>query len=291
MRPYVPSLGLLILCGAQAFAQQSPPQVLMITREQFRPGNMAGHNKYIPAFYALFEKAKVGAYRLGLVPFSGDQNHLLYIEAYQTFAEMEATGKKMEATFGGSPALQAEMDGLTKLTDSLHDSQSVMIAIRRTDLSYRPLMTDAVAKQRFLNYSVTRVNPGHAADSAEYVRQTNAAREKANLDEHSTVWQVTSGAPGGTFLTFTWNRSLAEVDELRKGLDARTKKLNEALGGEVVVRQRQKAFSEIVALTAQPATIVYAVNRAISRPSPEFVTADPDFWKPKEMPKKEPAKK
>ena len=32
-------------------------------------------------------------------------------------------------------------------------------------------------------------------------------REKAGLDEHSTVWQVSSGAATGTFLTFTWYRS------------------------------------------------------------------------------------
>lgn len=285
----LPVVGLLLLGATEALAQQSPPQVLMITREQFKPGNMTAHNRDIPAFYALFEKAGVGAYRLGLVPFSGDQNHLLYIEAYPSFAEMEATGKKMEATFGGSAALQKEMDALTKRTDSLHDSQSVMIVVRRNELSYRPLTVDAVAKGRFLNYAMTRVNPGRAADYADYVRQTNAAREKANLDEHSTVWQVTSGAPTGTFLTFTWNRSLSEVDEFRKGLDARTKKLNEALGGEVVVKQRQKMLSEIV---AQGATTVYAVNREISRPSPEFVTADA-FWKPKlkQMAQLEPAKK
>jgi len=287
---YLPVVSLLLLGGSEALAQQSPPQVLMITREQFKPGNMAAHNKDIPTFYALFDKAGVGASRLGLVPFSGDQNHLVYIEAYSNFADMEATGKKMEDVFGGSAVLQREMDALTKRTDSLHDSQSVMIAVRRNELSYRPLTIDAIAKGRFLNYTMTRVNTGRGPDYADYVRQTNAAREKAGLDEHSTVWSVTSGAPTGTFLTFTWNRSLGEVDEFRKSLDARTKKLNEALGGDVVVKQRQKLLSEIV---AQSATTVYAVNRGISRPSPEFVTADPIFWKPKQkqMALLEPAKK
>ena len=33
------------------------------------------------------------------------------------------------------------------------------------------------------------------------------------------------------------------------------------------------------------------LDRATSRPRPEFVTADPDFWKPKEMPKVQPVKK
>lgn len=287
---YLPVVGLLLLGGSEALAQQSPPQVLMITREQFKPGNMTAHNRDIPAFYALFDKAGVGASRLGLVPFSGDQNHLLYIEAYPSFAEMEATGKKMEDVFGGSAALQKEMDVLTKRTDSLHDSQSVMIVVRRNELSYRPLAVDGVAKSRFVNLTVTRVNPGRGPDYAEYTRQTNAAREKAGLDEHTTVWSVTSGAPTGTFLVFTFSRSLSDADAFRKGMDARTQKLNEALGGEAVVKQRQKLFSEIV---AQSATTLYAFNRGISRPSPEFVMADPTYWrsKLKQMAQLEPAKK
>ncbi len=282
----LPLLSLLLFAGADALAQQSPVQVLLITREQFTPGNMAGHNRQVPAFWALFDKAKVGAPRLGLVPFSGDQNNILYLEGYQSFAEVEATRKKGDETFAGSPALQAELDALTKQNDPTHDSQTVMVAVRRTDLSYRPLMVDGVAKARYLNLTTTRVNIGRGPAYADYVKQTNAAREKANLDEHTTVWQVTSGAPAATYLSFVWNRSLAEVDDARRGAEARTRKLDEALGGPMVVQQRQKAISEIV---AQTATTVYAVNRGISRPSPEFVTADPDFWKP--IAKKEPMAK
>jgi hypothetical protein len=65
-------------------------------------------------------------------------------------------------------------------------------------------------------------------------------------------------------------------------------KLTEALGGEVVVRPRQKMLSEIV---AQSSSATYSIDRSLSRPRPEFVAADPEFWKPKEMLKKEPAKK
>jgi hypothetical protein len=272
---YLPIAGLLLLGAGEALAQQSPPQVLMITREQFKPGNMAAHNKDIPAFYALYDRANVGAARLGLLPFSGDQNHLLYVEGYASYAEMEATATRMEEF--GPAALQKELDVLTKRTDALHDSQSVMIAVRRNELSYRPLPVGEVAKSRFLNLAVIRVNPGRATDYADYIKQTNVAREKAGLDEHTTVWVVTSGAPTGTFLVFTFNRSLGDTDGLRTGMAARTQKLSDALGGEAVVKQRQKLLSEVI---AQSQTTVYAFNRGISRPSPEFVAADPTFWKP-----------
>lgn len=273
---YLPLAGLLLLGAGDALAQQAPPQVLMITREQFKPGNMTAHNKDIPAFYTLFDKAGVGASRLGLLPFSGDQNHLLYIEAYSSYADMEKTATKMDDVFGASAPMQKELDLLTKRSDVLHESQSVMIAVRRSELSYRPLALADVAKSRFLSLNVIRINAGRGPDYAEYSKQWNAAREKAALDEHTTVWQVTSGAPTGTYLLFTYARSLSESDDLRTGMDARNKKINEALGGDAVLKARLKLASEII---AQSSTTLYSFNRGISRPSPEFVTADPSFWK------------
>lgn len=269
-------LGLSLALAATVEAQ-NPPLVLVMTREQFRPGNMPAHNRQIPSFYALFEKAKVGTFRLGLVPVSGDQNHILYLETYPSYAEMEATGKKMAEVFGATPAFQAEMDALTKQTDALHESQSVMIAIRRDDLSYRPRTAAEVGKIRNLTLTQTRVNIGRGADYAEYIAQANAARAKADLDEHTSVWQVTSGALAGTFLTFNANSSMAEADEAFIGNTARTKKIEEALGGPAVVKARQKAFSEIVATAT---TTLYSVNRQISRPSPEQAAGDPVFWAP-----------
>lgn len=281
---------LLLMSALPAHAQQAPPGVLVMTREQFRPGNMAAHNKLMPSFYALYEKAKVGPYRLGLLPMSGDTNHLLFLESYSSYADMAGTRMKVGEVIGATPALQAEMDALQKQNGPMHESQTTWIALRRADLSYHPKATMDVAKARVVSVNVARVNIGRGGDWADYIKQTNAAREKANLDEHSTVYQVTSGAPAGTFLTFVSSPSMAEADALVMGGDARSKKLNDALGGEVVVKQRTKTVSEIL---AQSTTTWYTVNRGISRPSPDFVTADPDFWKAKEAAKEapKPAKK
>ena len=280
-------LALLLACAPGAQAQQGLPSIMVMTREQFRPGNMPAHNRQIPAFYAFFDKAKVGAPRMGLLPISGDQNHLVYLENYASYAEMEASTKKLDEVMSATPALQAELDSLSKQNEPLHESQSVWVAIRRNDMSYRPRTAAEIAKIRNVSITVTRVNVGRASDYADYVKQTNAAREKLGLDEHSSVWQVTSGAPTGTFLSFVSNSSMAEADAAMRGADARTKKLNEALGGEMVVKQRAKLISELI---AQSTSTLYSVNRAISRPAPEYLAADPDFWKPKEAPKP-PAKK
>ena len=276
---------LLLMSALPAHAQPAPPGVLVMTREQFRPGNMAAHNKLMPSYYALYEKAKVGPYRLGLLPMSGDTNHLVFLESYSSYDDMATTRKKLGEGIGATPALQTEMDALQKQNAPLHDSQTTWIAIRRPDLSYHPKATADVAKARYVSLNVTRVNIGRGGDYSDYVKQTNAAREKANLDEHTSVYSVTSGAPAGTFLTFTSSASMAEADAAAAGGAARNQKLTDALGGEVVVKERQKMNSEIVAAST---TTWYSVDRGISRTSPGFVTADPDFWKAKEAPKAAP---
>lgn len=286
----LPAAAVLLVCAGVSAAQETagPPPVLVVTREQFKPGNMPEHNRQIPAFYALFDRAKVGTYRLGLLPVSGDLNHLLYLEGFPSYADMEATEKQMAEVMGASPALKAEFDALTAKNDRLHESQTAWVARLRPDLSYRPNTRAMTGRARYFTVTTIRVNTGRGSDLADYVKQTNAAREKANLDEHSSVYQVTSGAPAGTFLLLGTYRSLAESDESFAGRDARDKKMEEALGGAVVVRERQKLLGEIL---AQNTTALYSVDRAISRPRPEFVAADPDFWKAKEPAKKEPARK
>ncbi|MEO8500913.1 MAG: hypothetical protein ABI565_08350 [Vicinamibacteria bacterium] len=281
---------LLLMSALPAHAQQpAPTGVLVMTREQFRPGNMTPHNKLMPSFYALYEKAKVGPYRLGLLPMSGDTNHLVFLESYSSYADMATSRAKVGEVIGAAPALQAEMDALQKQNSPLHDSQTTWIAVRRNDLSYHPKPAAEVAKVRYVTLTVARVNFGRGTDYSDYIKQTNAAREKANLDEHTSVYSVTSGAPAGTFLTFTSVASMAEADAAMADGPARTKKLTEALGGDIVVKARQKMLSELVATST---TTLYSVNRGISRPSPEYVAADPTFWAPvKAMEPAKPVKK
>ena len=283
--------GFVLLCGTLSFAQEPnapPPGMLRVSREQFRPGNMPTHNKMMPPIYALYDKANVGAARLGLLPVSGDQNHLLYLEGFASAADMEATAKKMNDVLGAAPAMQAEVDALLSKSAPLHESQTVMLATFRPDLSYHPNTREQTGRARYFNVTVVRVNVGRGTDWADYTKQTNAAREKAGLDEHTAVYAVGSGAPAGTFLILSTMRSLSEIDDGAKGAAARAVKMRDALGGESVVATRRKTNSEIV---AQATTTLYAIDRGISRPRPEFVAADPDFWKVKEMPKPAPVKK
>lgn len=263
-----------------ALAQEplAAPPVMRITVEDIKPGSMGTHEKSVASYLALFSRAQVPMSRLGMVPVAGDQNQVVYLEGFPSFEALEASDKKLEAAFAASPAMQAELDALDRNGGPLHSSQRTMIAVFRPDLSYRPLSASAVGKSRYFGVTTSRIKLGHTPDYESYTKQLNRAREKANIEASTAVYQVTSGAAAGTFMTFTANRSLAELDAFRAGMAARNKAIDEALGGEEVVRQRREMAE---ATFVDVRTTLYALNPRLGTPAAQVASGDPDFWTPK----------
>jgi hypothetical protein len=263
--------------GLVAEEAPGPPSVLVINREEIKPGKMEPHEKVAARFVAVLNKANAHSFRLGLVPVSGDDNQVVYLEGYQSFAELEASRNQLEAAAATNAAIKAELDQIAALGDQ-HASQKTGIAVLRKDLSYQPKGMDAVAQSRYMSISRTSVKPGRIPDYVDWVKELNAARDKAKADwVHTAVYQVISGAPVGTFLTFTLTRSLTEWDEFGARMDERNKAIDAALGGDEVVKRRRQQISEIVAETVPT---LYAMKPSISRPTEQFVAYDPGFWKP-----------
>lgn len=276
-------IGAALLLGSPALAQTppGPPAVLVVTVEEIKPGSMLAHEKSVGSYFALYERAKTASPRIGLQPVSGDVNHVVYLEAHESFADIEAATRRQNEAVAANPALQAELERLDRESGPLHVSQRTMIATYRPDLSYKPLAMDSVAKARYFNMTTTILNPGKGAQYAEYMKQINTAREKAQVEGiHTAVYQVTSGSTPGTYLTFFMDRSLAEEDAFRKGAEARNKAINEALGGDAVVKQRSEQTAQIFA-PSSGVSAFYSVNRALSQPAPQFAAFDPEFWAPK----------
>ena len=273
----------LVALGSLALpvlAQEPPaaPPVMRITVEDIKPGSMGTHEKSVASYLALFSRAQVPMSRIGMVPVSGDQNQVVYTEGFPSFEALEATDKKLEAAFTASPAMQGELDALERAGGPLHASQRTMIAVFRPDMSYRPMSAAAVGKSRYFGVTTSRIKVGHGPDYEGYVKQLNRAREKASVDASTAVYQVITGAPTGTFMTFTANRSLAEFDSFRTGMAARNKAIDEALGGEEVVRQRRET---IEATVMESRSVLYALNPKLGTPVAQIASADPDFWAPK----------
>jgi hypothetical protein len=161
----------------------------------------------------------------------------------------------------------------------MHATQKTALAVFRSDLSFRPVRMDDVAKGRYFSLATTRLNIGQTPNYEAYTKALNAAREKINADwVHTAVYQLVSGAPANTFVTFTLYRSFKELDEINAKMAERNKAIDEALGGEEVAKERRKQAREMM---AEVSSALYALTPSISRPSPEFMAYDPDFWKPK----------
>ncbi|HEY2944070.1 MAG TPA: hypothetical protein VGN09_16670 [Vicinamibacteria bacterium] len=273
-------LGTLILSASAVLAQEAsgPPKVLAIAREEIKPGKGGAHAKSVASFIAAVTRANAPVYRIGLTPVSGDDNAVVYLQAFASFAEVEAAHQELEKTIAANAAFKADLDRLDREEVDQHASQRTAYYTLRSDLSYHPRTAEQTGKSRFMSVNTTRIKPGRLVDYADYIKALNVAREKAGADVHTAVYQVLSGAPTGTFLSFTSLRSLAEIDDARQRIEQQQKAIDEALGGPDVVKQRRLLLSEIV---ADGYNTIYAMEPSLSRPTAVIAAADPDFWNPK----------
>lgn len=265
---------LLLVSGfANITAQErsmGPPPVLLIVREDIKPGKMAAHNTHSEAFSQIFGRLKAPAYRIAMLPVAGSENEVLYITALQSFAEMEKmqaeTDKKLSEATGAN---RMGLDRLDREAADLHAGMRDLMAIYRPELSFQPGVD--ITKMRYMAVTTVRVRPGQEEQYSEYMRTVlNTVREKIKAELHVAAFQVIAGSPGTTFMFFRPIKSLAEYD-LRIG--ARTRK---AMGDDQK-KKADKMVSESVLFTE---TSVYAFNPRMSFVPEDFASRDPAFWRP-----------
>ena len=272
---FVLTISLLVSGFCQVAAQNmSPPPVLLIVREEIKPGKMPAHNKHSASFAQIFGKLQTPSYRIAMVPVAGSENDVVYITPLQTFAQMERiqgeTDKKMSTASG---AIRSELDRLEKEAPDLHAAMRDMFTVYRPELSYDAGVD--ITKMRYFAVTTVRVRPGQEDQYAVYLRTlTNVAREKAKAELHIAAFQVIAGSPGPTYIFFRPMKSLAEYD-LRIG-----PRVREAMS-EDQRKQADKMASETVVFSE---TSVYALNPQMSYVPKDFAAGDPTFWNPKPAP-------
>lgn len=267
-------LAVVLLSGfTQAFAQEpAPPKVLLIVREEIKPGMMPTHNRHSADFVGIFNQLQTPNHRLALVPVAGNENEVIYLNAGESFAELEgitkATDQKMQAINGG---MKVKMDALDKEAPALHSGMRDMLAIYRPELSFNPGVK--IPEMRYFSITTTRVRPGYDATYVEYVQKViNVARQKAKVDNlHVALYQVVSGAPGGTYMSFRPMKSLAELDE------PIAMKVRAAMSDD----QRKDADKAVRDSIMSTENSTYAFAPGMSYVEKRFAVADPDFWTPK----------
>ncbi len=272
---------LVLLTFSAVLAQTAPkapgpPDVLLINREEIKPGLMPAHNRHSEKFAAIFARLKTDNHRIAMSPVAGNENEVIYITGADSFAELERIQNGTDKALATTPvSMRSEMDRLDKEGPELHSAMRQMLAVYRPTLSYNP--GAPIPQMRYFSVTTIRVRPGHDAQWTDYVQNLlNVARKKAKLPDnyHLAVFQVISGAPGGTYLVFRPMKSLAEMDT-NIGLLAR----NAMSDDEKKAADKANAEAVIVSETS-----TYAFQPKMSYLPKEFTQVDAAFWTPAPAP-------
>ena len=271
-------LGLVFLCGmaggAAAQVEKSPgvympPKVLLIGREFTKPGHGgAMHEKAESAFVQAMSKANWPVHYFAMDSVSG-KNRVLFFAGYDS---LEAWDKDMQATTKNA-SLAAALDQATVADGNLLDATDQGIFVLDEDMCLR-LGVD-LPHMRYMEIQLFRVKPGHYHEWAQAVKMAKEAYEKALPQAHWAMFHLVYGGDVGLYAAMTPLKSLAEPDAMigneRKFIDALgedgMKKLLELEAASVESRERN----------------LFRFNPNMSYTPPEWIKADPDFWKPKTM--------
>ena len=273
----------ITLAAISQVAAQGPPRVLLIIREDIKPGMMAAHGRHSAEFAGIFNRLQTPNYRIALVPVAGSENEVMYITGADNFAELEKLQKATdEKLANASGMMRADLDRLEKEAPAMHAGMRDIMAVFRPDLSYNPGV--AIATMRYFAVTTVRVRPGQEDDYREYVTDVvKAARDKVKAELHVACFQVIAGSPGITYMCFRPMKSLAEYD-LRIG-----PRVREAMSDD----QKKKADRLLSESVDSTETSVYAFNPQMSYLSKEMAAGDPAFWTPKPVipPRPRPARR
>ena len=263
--------GVALLCAVApsllAAQGAQPPQsnVLQIYREVVKAGKAPAHNALETAWSWAMIQAKAPSGFIAASVISGP-NEMWYIAAFPTWAEFE---KLTDA--GRSPTLSAIDKRFRSQEDEFLSDARGMTLRPRTELSYGGPAD--LPNMRYLSATRISVRPGHTAEYEEARKMVKAAHEAAKLTDKYSVWEVTSGAPAGTFYQFVARKTLAELDS---GATIHGPAYTAALGGE----EGQKKLATLTAnAVINSETDVLEFTPSQSVPPAGWVEANPKMWK------------
>jgi hypothetical protein len=264
------ALGLLLSTPFLASAQMDsngPPKVLVIQREYLKPGKAGNlHEKTESAFVSAMAAAKWPSYYFAMDSLSGPSRSLFFI-AYPSFAAWEkdnwATRKNTTLSAALSHASAADGELLSE-----YDSNALVL---REDLS---LNTGNLVGKRYMEISQFVLRPGHMKEFEDLAKLYVEGYKKAAPEANWAAFQMVYGAnTSDVFIVITTLKSLAETDRSM----GESKQFADAIGASGM-----KQLGELTAASVQSSqTNLFEFNPKNSYPPPEWIKAEPDFWKPK----------
>jgi len=230
------------------------------------------HSRHSAEFADIFSQMNTPNNRIAMVPVAGSENEVMYITPLESFAQFESMNQTTDKKLGGATGMtKASLDRLDKEAPALHAAMRDMLAIYRPELSFNP--GTPIPQMRYFQVTTTRVRPGFDSQYADYIQKlVNVARTKAKVDNlHVAVFQVITGAPGGTYMTFRPMRSLAELD------DPIAQRVRAIMSDD----QRKDADKLVREAIMSTEVSTYAFVPRMSYVPKDFASADAAFWRPK----------
>jgi hypothetical protein len=269
-------LNVAVLIGSPVAAQSTttqrdpndPPPLLVVYREEVKPGKGAAHTANEQAWAAAYTKGQAPIQWLGMTTIAGP-SEAWFLSRYDSFAAFQKTDDAM----GANAALTADEDKFSALDGDLLNRTSTIIARYQPDLSYQPKV--AIPKMRYMQVDIVQVKPGHGGDFTEVWQSIVAAHAKAKMNEHWAVYAVQSGMPTGTFLFLYPHASLDALDAVQPMHTAN--EYRDAVGESGRAKQNQIVRDTV----ATQQTLLFAFKPRMSLLSSDFINQDPAFWTPK----------
>jgi hypothetical protein len=238
-----------------------PAKVLRIVREEIKPARGAAHAKAEEAYVRAGVASKLPAYWIGMSAITGP-SEAWFISSYPSYDALE----KENDAFGA--AVGRMMDAADEGDAPFRTGTRVYLAELDEALSYR--MRANVKDMRYMTVVTTRVKPGYARAFLETRKALNAAHEKANVDEHWAFYEVTTGAPVGTYIMLFGGSAMKEQD-----VDPHTQAYRDAVGDEQRAKN-ETLMREGIAFTD---VVSFEISPRMSHVPAEWIASRPDFWK------------
>lgn len=264
-------------CGAAAQPPEasSLPKVLAITCEYTKPyRNGMAHDKTESAFVAAMARAKYPYHYIGLNAMTG-RARSLYVMGYDSFADWEKADKMMEK----DAVLAADLEHAAMADGDLLEAVDSTVFTLDPEDSYKA--PPDLSATRYVEVETFHVRAGHAEEWHRLGRIVKDANDKAGSSSHWVMYEAAYGAPDGTYLMLSSDKSLAEIDAEY----SEDKKFHDALGEDGMKMVRSLIASSVDSSRAE----LFSVNSKQSYVPEEWIKAAPEFWRPKPMASAKPA--
>jgi hypothetical protein len=271
------ALACLLAAGAvvQPAAAQTPPApptgpspVLVIYREEVRPGRAAAHAANETAWAAAYTKAGAPQKWLGMTTVAGP-TEAWFVSGYGSYEEFQKSDDAIDA----HATLSADGDRFSAIDGDLVNRTSTIVAAYRPALSYQPDVR--LPDMRYMQVDVVRVKAGFDGDFRAAWQQIAEAHTKAKMDEHWAVYEVDAGAQDLTFYFFYPRKVLAEID--KSGPMHAAAGYRDAVGENGRTTQREMFQRSL----ESSMTMLFKLRPAMSVLGKEWTDMDPAYWTPK----------